>query len=299
MKSVVVTGGSGKAGRAVIRDLVAHGYRVMNVDLAPPREPLCHFFKADLAVFGDAVEAMRRAAGTVDRRRTPLGEAEAVIHLAGIPAPSLAPDATTFQNNLMSTYNVFSAATLFGIRRVVWASSETAFGLPFSRTPPVFAPITEDHPLAPETGYALAKVLAEQMAREMHRWNPATSFIALRISNIFEESDYAAIPSFWANPELRRWNLWSWVDSRDVAQACRLALEADVAGAEPFIIAAADTVMREPSRALMARAFPAVSVRADLGEFETLLSIDKASRVLGYRPQHTWRKTLAGGSQRP
>lgn len=296
MKSVVVTGGSGKAGRAVIRDLVAHGYRVMNVDLAPPREPLCHFFKADLAVFGDAVEAMRRAAGTVDRRRTPLGEAEAVIHLAGIPAPSLAPDATTFQNNLMSTYNVFSAATLFGIRRVVWASSETAFGLPFSRTPPVFAPITEDHPLAPETGYALAKVLAEQMAREMHRWNPATSFIALRISNIFEESDYAAIPSFAADPGLRQWNLWSWVDSRDVAQACRLALEADVAGVEPFIIAAADTVMREPSRALMARAFPAVSVRADLGEFETLLSIDKARRVLGYQPQHTWRKTPAAGS---
>lgn len=296
MKSVVVTGGSGKAGRAVIRDLVAHGYRVMNVDLAPPREPLCHFFQADLAVFGDAVEAMRRAAGTVDRRRTPLGEAEAVIHLAGIPAPSLAPDATTFQNNLMSTYNVFSAATLFGIRRVVWASSETAFGLPFSRTPPVFAPITEDHPLAPETGYALAKVLAEQMAREMHRWNPATSFIALRISNIFEESDYAAIPSFAADPGLRQWNLWSWVDSRDVAQACRLALEADIAGAEPFIIAAADTVMREPSRALMARAFPAVSVRADLGEFETLLSIDKARRVLGYQPQHTWRKTPAAGS---
>lgn len=296
MKSVVVTGGSGKAGRAVIRDLVAHGYRVMNVDLAPPREPLCHFFKADLAVSGDAVEAMRRAAGTVDRRRTPLGEAEAVIHLAGIPAPSLAPDATTFQNNLMSTYNVFSAATLFGIRRVVWASSETAFGLPFSRTPPVFAPITEDHPLAPETGYALAKVLAEQMAREMHRWNPATSFIALRISNIFEESDYAAIPSFSADPGLRQWNLWSWVDSRDVAQACRLALEADIAGAEPFIIAAADTVMREPSRALMARAFPAVSVRADLGEFETLLSIDKARRILGYQPQHTWRKTPAAGS---
>src|SRR5690348_16546391 len=97
----------------------------MNVDLAPPHEPLCHFFRADLAVFGDAVEAIRRAAGTVDRRRTPLGEAEAVIHLAGIPAPSLAPDVTTFQNNLMSTYNVFSAATLFNIKRIIWASSET------------------------------------------------------------------------------------------------------------------------------------------------------------------------------
>jgi nucleoside-diphosphate-sugar epimerase len=297
MTSVVVTGGSGKAGRAVIRDLIEHGHRVMNVDRAPPREPLCHFFEADLNDFGQAVEAMRRAAGTVDRRRSPLGQATAAIHLAGIPAPSLAPDATTFQNNLMSTYNVFSAATLFDIKRVVWASSETAFGLPLTRSPPVFAPITEEHPLVPETGYALAKVLSEQMAREMHRWNPGTTFVALRISNIFEPPDYAQIPSFSADAALRRWNLWSWVDSRDVAQACRLALTAEIAGAEPVIIAAADTLMRQSSRELMAEAFPGVPVRSDLGRFETLLSIDKARRLLGYRPKHTWRRTPEDGIQ--
>ncbi|HUC67007.1 MAG TPA: NAD(P)-dependent oxidoreductase [Stellaceae bacterium] len=292
MKSVVVTGGSGKAGRAVIAELIEHGYSVMNVDLAPPREPLCHFFKADLADPGQAVDAIRRAAGTVDRRRTPLGEAAAVIHLAGIPAPSLAPDAVTFQNNLLSTYNVFSAATLFGLDRVVWASSETAYGLPLTRTPPVFAPVTEDHPLAPETGYALAKVLSEQMAREMHRWNPGTRFAGLRISNIFDQADYAQIPSFWSDPSLRRWNLWSWVDARDVAQACRLALEAEIPGADVFTIAAADTLMRQPSRALMAQSFPGVPVRGEVGEFETLLSIDKARRILGYRPRHTWRGAI-------
>jgi nucleoside-diphosphate-sugar epimerase len=289
MKSVVVTGGSGKAGRAVIRELTAHGYAVMNVDLAPPTEPLCHFFKADLNDMGQAVEAVRRAAGTVDRRRSPLGEATAVVHLAGIPAPSLAPDAVTFQNNLMTTYNVFSAATLFGLERVVWASSETTFGLPFTRTPPRFAPVTEEHPLAPETGYALAKVLCEQMADEMHRWNPKTTFVGLRISNIFEPQDYAAIPSFQADPALRRWNLWSWVDARDVAQACRLALEAKLSGADQFIIAAADTIMRRPSAELMAESFPAVPVATGIVEFETLLSIDKARRVLGYAPKHTWR----------
>jgi nucleoside-diphosphate-sugar epimerase len=292
MKSIVVTGGSGKAGRAVIAELIAHGYRVMNVDLAPPREPLCHFFKADLADPGQAVDAIRRAAGTVDRRRTPLGEASAVIHLAGIPAPSLAPDAVTFQNNLLSTYNVFSAATLFGLDRVVWASSETAYGLPLTRTPPVFAPVTEDHQLAPETGYALAKVLSEQMAREMHRWNPGTRFAGLRISNIFDAADYAQIPSFWSDPSLRRWNLWSWVDARDVAQACRLALEAEIPGADIFTIAAADTLMKQSSRSLMAESFPGVPVRGELGEFETLLSIDKARRVLGYRPRHTWRGAI-------
>ncbi|HUH84316.1 MAG TPA: NAD(P)-dependent oxidoreductase [Stellaceae bacterium] len=289
MTSVVVTGGSGKAGRAVIRELVEHGHRVMNVDLVPPREPLCHFFKADLADIGQAVEAIRRAAGTIDRRRTPLGETEAVIHLAGIPAPSLAPDAVTFQNNLISTYNVFSAATLFGVKRVVWASSETAFGLPLTRSPPAFVPVTEEHPLVPETGYALAKVLSEKMAQEMHRWNPGTRFVAFRISNIFDEGDYAQIRSFSADPGVRQWNLWSWVDARDVAQACRLALEAPVAGADEFIVAAADTLMEQPSRELMARAFPGVPLRGEIGAHETLLSIEKAKRVLGYRPRYTWR----------
>ena len=288
--SVVVTGGSGKAGTAIIRELLAHGYKVMNADVVPPREPLCQFYKADLADMGQAVDVVRRAAGTIDRRRSPLGECDAIIHMAGIPAPGLAPDHTTFHNNLMSTYNVFSAATLFGIKRVVWASSETVFGLPLTRTPPVAAPLTEDHPPKPESGYALAKSMCEEMAREMHRWNPATKFVGLRISNILEAADYAAIPDYAADPTLRQWNMWSWVDSRDVAQASRLCLEADVGGADVFTIAAADTIMPQPNRELLARAFPDTPVAADLGPHETLLSIAKARRVLGYAPKHTWRK---------
>ncbi len=292
MQSVVVTGGSGKAGSAIIKDLIAHDYAVMNVDVAPPSEQLCHFMKADLTDMGQAVDAIRRAAGTIDRRRSPLGESQAVIHMAGIPAPSLAPDAVTMQNNFMSTYNVFSAATLFGLKRVVWASSETVFGLPLTRRLPSSVPITEDEPPAPETGYALAKVLCEQMAREMHAWNPGTTFIGLRFSNILEAADYAMIPSFWDNADLRKWNLWSWVDSRDAAQACRLGLEAKVTGAEIFTIAAADTVMKQSSRELMAKAFPSVPVRPEIGAQETLLSIDKARRMLGYNPQHTWRGAI-------
>ena len=289
MKSVIVTGGSGKAGRAAIRELLKHGYQVMNVDTAPPAEQLCHFMKTDLNDLGQAVDAVRLAAGTIDRRRASIGEPSAVIHLAGIPAPGLAPDATIFQNNMMTTYNVFSAAFRAGIKRVVWASSETIYGLPFTRTPPVFAPVTEDHPLAPESGYALAKTLCEKMASEVNRWNPGTRFVGLRISNIFEEKDYEQIPSFWADPAQRKWNLWSWVDSRDVAQACRLGLKADVAGVDVFTIAAADTLMKTPSRELLASAFPGVPVDPGLGQFETLLSIEKARRVLGYAPRYTWR----------
>ena len=289
MASVVVTGGSGKAGSAIIRDLLSHGHAVMNVDVTPPQNRCAIFFKADLSDPGAAVDALRRAAGTVDRRRTPLGDATCVIHMAGIPAPSLAPDAVTFQNNLMSTYNVFSAATLFGYARVVWATSETAYGIPMTRSPPQFAPITEDHPLSPETGYALAKVLCERMAEQMHRWNPATRFIGLRISNIFLPADYAAIPSYSEDIGARQWNLWSWVDARDVAQACRRAIEVDVPGCDVFTIAAADTVMRQSSRDLMAQAFPGVPVADDLATHGTLLSIAKAARMLGYKPAWTWR----------
>ncbi len=290
MKSAIVTGGSGKAGKATIRELLAHGYQVMNVDTVAPSEQLCHFMKTDLNDLGQTVDALRLMAGTIDRRRMAIGDPPAVIHLAGIPAPGLAPDATVFQNNMMTTYNVFSAAVRAGLKRVVWASSETTYGIPFTRSPPLHAPVTEEHPLLPESGYALAKVLCERAAIEMNRWNPATSFVGLRISNIFEEKDYAAIPSYWDDPALRRWNLWSWVDARDVAQACRLGIEADVSGADVFTIAAADTLMKTPSRELMAKHFPNAKIADKLGEFETLLSIEKARRMLGYSPNHGWRK---------
>ncbi len=288
MKNIVVTGGSGKAGRAVVRELLAHGYSVVNVDLVAPAETLCHFLKADLNDMGQAIDALRRAAGTVERRR-PFELADAVVHLAGIPAPGLAPEATTFQNNLMTTYNVFSAATLLGVKRIVWASSETLFGLPFTREAPAFAPITEEHPLLPENGYALAKGLAEEMARQMHRWNPQTSFLGLRISNIIEPHEYAMFAGWQNDPNIRKWNLWSYVDSRDVALACRLGIEAPLNGAEHCIIAARDTVMLRPSTELMAQSFPLVPVVRSLGEFETLQSNEKAQRLMGYVPRHSWR----------
>jgi len=288
MKGVVVTGGSGKAGRAAVRELIEHGYRVVNVDLVPPPEPLCHFLKADLNDMGQAVDALRRAAGTVERRR-PFELADAVVHLAGIPAPGLAPDVTTFQNNLMTTYNVFSAAMLLGVRQVVWASSETLFGLPFTREAPAFAPITEEHPMLPENGYALAKGLSEEMARQMHRWNPGTSFIGLRISNIIEPHEYGMFAGWQKDPGIRKWNLWSYIDSRDVARACRLALDSRHEGADHCIIAAADTVMERPSRELMTECFPGVPLTREVGEFETLQSNDKAQRLFGYVPRHSWR----------
>ncbi|HYA08771.1 MAG TPA: NAD(P)-dependent oxidoreductase [Gaiellaceae bacterium] len=274
MGRVVVTGGSGKAGRAVVRDLLAHGEDVLSVDLVRAPELACEQLVADLTAFGETVEALRGA--------------EAVVHLAAIPAPGLRPDEVTFRVNTTSTYNVFSAAPLLGLTRVVWASSETVLGLPFERERPAYAPIDEDHPLYPEFSYALSKLISEEMARQFHRWT-GIPYLGLRFSNVMEPDDYARFPGFWDDPELRRWNLWGYVDARDVAQACRLALRGDVGGAEAFIVAAADTVMNRPSAELMAEVYPGVEIRGELGEFETLLAIGKARRLLGYEPAFSWR----------
>jgi nucleoside-diphosphate-sugar epimerase len=284
---VVVTGGSGKAGRAVVKALLEAGHDVLNVDVVPSadsRSPdsLAPFLYADLTDAGQALEAV--AGG--DR----MPGAEAVVHLAAIPSPVHATPSAVFRSNMLSTHAVFAAAARLGLRRVVWASSETTLGLPFEH-PPDYAPVDEEHELRPESPYALSKVLGEEMARQYSRW-AGIPFVGLRFSNIMERADYERFPSFWIDPHLRKWNLWSYVDESHVGQSVRLALEADVGGANTFIVAAADTVMRQPSRELMAEVFPDVPVRESVAENGTLLAIDQARRVLGYEPTFSWRTIL-------
>jgi nucleoside-diphosphate-sugar epimerase len=273
MKRIAVTGGSGKAGRAVVEDLSTHGFEVTNIDVAASRHPDEPTVIADLTDFGQALEAI---AGH-----------DTVIHLAAIPAPNVLTDAETFRTNMMSTYNVFSAASTLRIARVVWASSETLIGLPFEREQPRYAPIDERHPLLPESHYALSKLAGEAIAEQFVRWT-GMAIASLRISNIMEPDDYDRFPGFWEDAGLRAWNLWGYVDSRDVAQAARLALTGDFQGHEAFIVAAGDTCMKTRSRELMDEVYPAVEVRSVAGH-ETLLSIDKARSVLGYHPAHSWR----------
>ncbi len=277
MKNVVVTGGSGKAGFAVVNDLLEHGYEVLSVDVVPPREPLCPHLTADLTDLGQTFEILHGA--------------DAVVHLAAIPAPGIRPEGETFRNNTMSTYNVFSAALSLGLQRVVWASSETTLGLPFDREKPSYAPIDEEHPLYPESSYALSKVISEEMARQLNRTG-GIPFVGLRFSNIMEPHDYERFAGFQDDPHKRKWNLWGYVDARDVAQSCRLGLETSISGAEVFIIAAADTVMNRPSRSLMQEVYPGVPVR-EVEEFGTLLSINKARRLLGYDPRYSWRDQVS------
>ena len=281
MTRVVVTGGSGKLGRACVRDLVEHGYDVVNADRVPSPDPRAPFVATDLEDMGEVLQLL----GPLDEHHD---RVDAVVHLAAIPAPGMTPNATVFRLNTVSTYNVFEAARHHGVRNVVWASSETLLGLPLD-TPPPAIPITEEQPPRPETAYSLSKLMGEAMAAEFCRWDPRLKIACLRFSNVMEPEDYAAFPGFDADARLRKWNLWGYIDARDGAQAVRKALEADFTGAEAFIIANADTVMSRPNEELVAEVFPGVPFDEPAEPNATLLAIDKARRLLGYEPEHSWR----------
>jgi nucleoside-diphosphate-sugar epimerase len=278
---IIVTGGSGQAGKACVRELQEHGYDVTSVDLAPPASAGVRFSRVDLTDFGQTVAAL----SAIDERVT---KVTGIVHLAAIRAPGLAPNHVIFETNIVSTYNVFEAARQLGIKNIVWASSETVLGLPFA-TPPPYVPVDEEYPGRPESAYSLSKLLGEEMAKQFCRWDPELKIIGLRLSNVMDPGDYARFPSFQDDATKRKWNLWGYIDARDAAQAFRLALESNLKGAEIFVIANADSVMNRPNEELLNELYSNVPHKRAFGPNETLLSIEKARRVLGYEPRYTWR----------
>jgi nucleoside-diphosphate-sugar epimerase len=284
---ICVTGATGKAGLAAVLHLREHGHEVVATDIALSGDDVAAgVMAADLTDYGQATEVLR---GT-----------DAVVHLANIPAPGRSTPAVTFHANVAMNFNIFHAAAALGLSKVVWASSETTLGLPFGHGPEQspgapgelrYAPVDEDHFPYPSTTYALSKVTSETIAEQISRWS-GIPFVGLRISNIMEPHDYRRFPSYWPDPHSRKWNLWGYVDVRDVAAACRLGLEADVTGSQNVIIAAADTVMNRPSRDLLTEVFPSVPLNREIAEFGSLLAIDRAKQVIGYEPGHSWRDEI-------
>ncbi len=284
MTKICVTGASGRAGRATVRELLAHGYEVLATDARASTEDIgVPVLRADLTDYGQTVEVLQGM--------------EVVVHLANIPAPDIHTPVTTFTANTAMNYNVFTAATRLSLRRVVWASSETTLGLPFD-TPPRYAPIDEDHFPYPTTSYALSKVTAETLAEHFAAWS-GIPFVALRFSNILGPVEYARFPEYWPDATARKWNLWGYIDERDAAAACRLAAAADVTASSSYIIAAADTVMNRPSAELLREVYPDTPLNREIGEYETLLSVEAARRVLGFNPEHSWRHHVDPGTSIP
>ncbi|WP_109211752.1 MULTISPECIES: NAD(P)-dependent oxidoreductase [Microbacterium] len=280
---IALTGSSGKLGTVVARELRAAGYDVIGLDVVGTRGH--DFVQVDLTDYGQVVDAL---AAVNDRH----DGFDAVVHLGAIPAPGIRSDVATFHNNMNATFNVFWATVRLGIRRLVYASSETVLGLPFD-VPPPYIPVDEVYPPRPESVYSLVKTLEERMAVELVRWHPDLSITGLRFSNVMVPKDYEAFPSYDDDAMKRKWNLWGYIDARDGAHAVQRALEVAPPGFETYIIAAADTVMSRPNAELVAEVFPGVETR-EFGEHDTLLSIDKARRLLGYDPQHSWRDHVAG-----
>jgi len=294
LRRICVTGASGKAGRAVVQELRQHGYEVAATDIEVSREDAEKgVLRADLTDYGQALEVLRGV--------------DAVIHLANIPAPGLQTPSVTFNANMAMNFNIFYAAASSGLTRVVWASSETTLGLFFGVTreqfpsmevdggSPRYAPVDEDHYPFPTVTYALSKVASETVAAHISEWF-GVPFVALRFSNIMYPEDYEKFPTYWSNPHLRKWNLWGYVDVRDVASACLQALSTPsdaLAGSPGLIIAAADTVMNRPSAELMKEVFPGVPLTRSIGEYETLLAVDRARETIGYAPRHSWRDHIS------
>ncbi|MBI4940107.1 MAG: NAD(P)-dependent oxidoreductase [Actinobacteria bacterium] len=282
--TVCVTGAAGKVGRYAVHELLEHGYQVVAVDTVPhpPTLPAVWsrddftYLRADLEDFGDTVDA--------------LGGCDAVVHVANIPAPGLIPPARTLnRNNLMNT-NVFLAAAQLRLAKVVWASSETTLGLNFGDggRAPRYVPLDEDHYPHPATTYSLSKVVAETTAEHVAAWS-GIPFLALRFSNVILPEEYAAFPTYWSDPAARVFNLWSYIDVRDAALACRLALESDVTGARAYVIANEDSVMTTPSADLVEQVFPGTPHRTPVEGFAALMTSARARAELGFVPQHPWR----------
>ena len=280
---IAVTGGSGKIGREAIRALLAAGHSVLNFDLSPSPDGV-RTVTTDLANFGETMAAL---SGTDHAG----AQFDAVLHLASIPGPAYAPDHRVFAVNTLSTYNVFSACRRLGIGRIVWGSSETLLGQPYPADPP-YVPLDE-HISRPEWSYSLSKQLGEVMAEVYARWMPKASIVSLRFSNVFAPADYGLLAEIQKHPEKRKLNLWGYVDARDAGQACRLALEVAPCGHESLIIAAQDNLAGIASAELMARFFPDVPGAGNMAGCDTLLSNDKARRLIGYVPRHSWRDWVA------
>ncbi len=283
---VAVTGGLGRIGRAVGAELAAHGHETVPVDIAPMRAQEPGYRRADLRELWQAVDA--------------LDGVDAVVHLAATGVPdshtlhSDLAEGATFTANTTSTYNVFQAAAVHGVKRVVWASSETVLGPPFRIGGPTHLPLDEDHPVRPETSYALSKATGEGLAHHFAHCH-AMTLVALRFSVVMDRTDYAALPEYWARPERGRWNLWSYVDLDDVAMSCRLALTADVEGATALMIAAPDTLSDRPTAELLdVLGEGAKLTTRPLGTFESLQCSAKARELLGRRPARSWRDAYAG-----
>jgi nucleoside-diphosphate-sugar epimerase len=216
------------------------------------------------------------------------------VHFAAVPAILLRSDAATYATNVLSTFNVLEAATRLGVRKIVFASSETTYGICFAQGErrPLYVPVDENHPTVPEDAYAMSKVAGEVTARSFHARTGADVY-GLRINNVIEPHEYAEMfPAFLADPSLRRRNIFAYIDVRDLGQMVQCCLKTDGLGYEVFNVANADMSVAGTTQEIHDRFYDGVEVRREMARGETFYAIDKARDLLGFAPRHSWRDVL-------
>lgn len=292
---IFFTGGSGKAGRHVAAYLVDRGHRVTNADLVPLEHPAVADLRVDLTDAGETYSALAGLA-TFDELDLPEPPRyDAVVHFAAVPRILLTSDATTYAANVVSTYNVLEAATRLGVRKIVFASSETTYGICFAQGErrPLYVPVDEEDPTVPEDSYAMSKVAGEVTARSFHARTGADVY-GLRINNVIEPHEYVEMfPKFLADPSLWRRNMFAYIDARDLGQLVQCCLATDGLGYQVFNVANADMSVAATTHEIKDRFYADVEVRREMGRDETFYAIDKARDLLGYEPRHSWRDALA------
>jgi len=283
MKRVVITGTAGRLGPYVAEHFVDMGYDVLSVDVKMPEEVKADHRTADLTNLGECYGILRGA--------------DALVHLAAIPNAVSYTSEVTFRNNVMSTYNLLEAADALGIKKAVMASSESSYGIVFSKKglTPQYVPMDEDHPCLPEDSYALGKIVEEEISRSINR-RSGMQIVNLRIGNVITKKMYEEnFPKFINDPNQRAAILWSYIDARDIATACRLAIEKDGLGVQVLNIAADDNCTTLTSAELMKHGYPNVTdFRSPIDGQQTLLSNEKIKKVLGWKPEHCWRDNVPG-----
>lgn len=291
---IVFTGGSGKAGKHVIPELLAHGHKVLNVDLVPLDVHGVDNLKADITDSGQCYNAlsMMHNLGELDSGIGPMPKPDAVVHFAAIPRILLRPDNEAYRINTMGTYNVLEAALKLGIRKIIFASSETTYGVCFAsgERKPEYLPIDEEHPVVPEDSYATSKVCNEVTAR-CFQLRTGADIYGIRINNVVEPHEYAQdFPKYFAEPTLRRRNIFAYIDARDLGQMVHRMLLTDGLGFQVFNAANDDHSVNLTTAEIISRYYEGVPIRKELGEFEGLYSNAKAKAKLGWSERHNWRK---------
>ena len=291
---IFFTGGAGKAGKHAVSHLVEQGHRVLNADLVSLDDPRVDNLRVDLTDGGQVFSAMSGLAGLDDLDAAAPPRFDAVVHFAAIPRILLTPDSEVFRVNTASTYNVIEAAVKLGIRKVIFASSETTYGVCFAQGEmrPAYVPIDEDHPTVPHDSYAMSKVANEVTARSFQA-RTGIDIYGLRINNVIEPHEYAEMfPAFVRDPALRRRNIFAYIDARDLGHMVDRCLKTDGLGYEVFNVANPDSSVAIPAEDIIARFYPDVPLRREITGHETFYAIDKARRLVGFAPQHGWRDTI-------